>query len=271
MRRLTALAALAALLVVAAGCGGGGKSSDNGGGQPAGNPIAQAAASTSRAGSVKVDFEISGKGINGGGRGVFDTGAAASGRLAMTVVSGGQSTAVDTVIDRTVLYIRTAVFQQSLPAGKEWVRLDLAQFAKQRGLNLGSLVDSNPNPNGALAYLRGSTGQVQDLGKEQVKGAETTHYRTTIDLEQAAKRAKGATRQSLRRVIDVAGIKKLPVDAWVGEDGYVHKVSYRQYSGKNQSAKITMELYDFGSPVTITPPPAATVIDFQKILGPQGS
>jgi hypothetical protein len=268
MRRL---AALAVLLVVAAGCGGGGKNSDNGGGQPIGNPIARAAANTSRAGSVKIDFGISGKGIKGGGRGVFDTDTAGSGRLAMTVESGGQSTGVDTVIDGTVLYIRTAVFQQALPAGKEWVRLDLAKFAKQQGLNLGSLVDSNPNPNGALAYLRGSTGDVEDLGKEKVKGTETTHYRATIDLEQSAKRAKGETRRSLRRVIDVAGIKKLPVDAWVGEDGYVHKVIYRQYSGKNQSAKITMELYDFGSPVTITPPPAAAVIDFQKILGPQGS
>jgi hypothetical protein len=267
MRRL---AALAALLLVAAGCGGGGKSSDSVGGEPAGNPIARAAASTTRAGSVKVDFEISGKGIKGGGRGAFATGTAGSGRLAMTVESGGQSTAIDTVIDRTVLYIRSAVFQQALPAGKEWVRLDLAQFAKQQGVNLGSLVDSNPTPNGALAYLRGSTGEVQDLGKEKVHGAETTHYRTTIDLEQAAKRAKGATKQSLRRVIDVSGVKKLPVDAWIGDDGYVHKVVYRQYSGKNQSAKITMELYDFGSPVTITPPPAATVIDFQKILGPQG-
>jgi hypothetical protein len=268
MRRV---AALAALVLVAAGCGGGGKSSDGRGGQPAGNPIAQAAASTSRSGSVKVDFEISGKGINGGGRGVFDTGTAGSGRLAMTVVNGGQSTTIDTIIDRTVLYIRTPVFRQALPAGKEWVRLDLAQFAQQQGVDLGSLVDSNPNPNGALAYLRGSTGKVEDLGEEKVKGTETTHYRTTIDLEQAAKRAKTATKQSLRRVIDVAGVKKLPVDAWVGEDGYVRKVVYRQYSGKNQSAKITMELYDFGSPVTITPPPAATVIDFQKILGPQGS
>jgi hypothetical protein len=268
MRRL---AALAALVLVAAGCGGGGKSSDSGGGEPAGNPIAQAAASTSRAGSVKVDFEISGKGINGGGRGVFDTGTAGSGRLAMTVVNGGQSTAIDTVIDRTVLYLRSPVFQQALPAGKEWVRLDLAQFAKQQGVDLGSLVDSNPNPNGALAYLRGSTGDVKDLGTEKVKGVETTHYRTTINLEQAAKRAKGATKQSLRRVIDVARVKKLPVDAWVGEDGYVRKVVYRQYSGRSQSAKITMELYDFGSPVTITPPPAETVIDFQKILGPQGS
>jgi len=193
MRRL---AALAALLVVAAGCGGGGKGSDNGGGQPIGNPIARAAANTSRAGSVKIDFGISGKGIKGGGRGVFDTDTAGSGRLAMTVESGGQSTGVDTVIDGTVLYIRTAVFQQALPAGKEWVRLDLAQFAKQQGLNLGSLVDSNPNPNGALAYLRGSTGDVENLGKEKVRGTETTTTgrRSTSSSRRSGPRARPGCR-----------------------------------------------------------------------------
>lgn len=267
MRRF---ALLAALLLLVAGCGGG-KKSGNSRTKPDGNPIARAAAKTSRAGTVKVDFEITGKGINGGGRGVFETGPTGSGRIAMSVVTGGQSTAVDTIIDGTVLYIRTAVFQQALPAGKEWVRLDLTKFAKQHGLDLGSLVDSNPTPTGALAYLQGSTGKVEELGKEKVKGAETTHYHAVIDLEQSAKQAKGGTKQSLRRVIDVAGVKKLPVDAWVGQDGYVHKVVYRQYSGKNQSAKIAMELYDFGSPVTITAPPTKVVLDFQKLLGPQGS
>jgi hypothetical protein len=269
MRRL---AALAALLLVAAGCGGGGggsKSADTGGtsGQ---NPIAQAASNTSRAGSVKLDLELAGAGVKGGGRGVFDTGPSGSGRLSLSVEGTGGSTAVDTIVDGAILYIRSPVFQQALPAGKEWVRVDLAQLAKQNGVNLGSLVDSNPTPNGALAYLQGSTGTVQDLGKEKVKGVETTHYRATIDLEQAAARAKGSTRQSIRRVIDVARVKKLPVNVWVGEDGYVRKVIYTQHSGRNQSAKITMELYDFGAPVTITPPPAAVVIDFQKLLGPQG-
>ena len=268
MRRL---AALAALLLVAAGCGGGGGKSAQQNGLAGANPIAQAASKTSGAGSVKIDFGISGAGIKGGGRGVFDTGTAGSGRLSMTVEgSNGQATTVDTLIDGTVLYMRSPVFQQALPAGKEWVRLDLAQLAKQQGVNLGSLVDSNPTPNGALAYLRGSTGKVQELGKAKVQGAQTTHYRATIDLEHAARRANGSTRQSIRRVIDVAGVKKLPVDVWVGDDGYVRKVTYTQHSGKNQAAKITMELYDFGSPVTITAPPAAAVIDFQKLLGPQG-
>ena len=265
MRRL---AMLAALLLVAAGCGG--KSVQHSG-LAGKNRIAQAASKTSSAGSVKIDFEISGKAVKGGGRGVFDTGTNGSGRLAMTVEdSNGQASTIDTLIDGAVLYLRSPVFQQVIPAGKEWVRVDLGTLAKQNGVDLGSLVDSNPTPNGALAYLRGATGRVQDLGKEKVKGVETTHYRTTIELEQAAKRAKGSTRQSIRRVIDVAGVKRLPMDAWVGDDGYVRKVSYRQHSGRNQSAKITMELYDFGSPVTVTAPPAATVIDFQKLLGPQG-
>ncbi len=266
MRRV---AALAALLVVASGCGGG-TGSGSGGGQSGANPIAQAASNTSRAGSVKLEFGISGKGVKGGGRGVFDTGTTGSGRLSMTVEGTGGATTVDTIVDGTVLYMRSPVFQQVIPAGKEWVRLDLAQLAKQQGVDLGSLVDSNPTPNGALAYLQGSTGKVRDLGKEKVKGVETTHYRATIDLERAAQRAKGSTRQSIRRVIDVAGVKRLPVDVWVGDDGYVRKVTYRQHSGRTQSAKITMELYDFGSPVTITPPPAAAVIDFEKLLGAQG-
>jgi hypothetical protein len=264
------LAVFGALLLVAAGCGGDSKGTQSSG-LPGQNPIAQAAVKTSGAGSVKIEFGIAGKAVNGGGRGVFDTTPSGAGRLAMTVEgNSGGATTVDTISSGTLLFIRSPVFQQAIPPGKEWVRVDLAQLAKQNGVDLGSLVDSNPTPNSALAYLRGSTGKVQELGEEKVKGKDTTHYKTTIDLEQAARRASGSTRQSIRRVIDVAGVAKLPVEVWVGDDGYVRKVTYRQHSGPKQSAKITMEMYDFGSPVTITAPPAATVIDFQKMLSPQG-
>jgi len=270
MLRLAALAAFVTLLLAAAGCGGDDKSADTGGGSEA-NPIAQAAADTTRSGSVKVDFGISGKGVEGGGRGVFDTSTTGSGRLSMSVQSNGQPTTVDTLAHGNTLYLRSPVFQQALPAGKEWVRVDLAQLARQQGVDLGSLVDSNPTPNAALAYLRGSTGKVEKVGEEKVRGEQTTHYRSTIDLEQAARTAKGSTRRSIRRVIDVAGVSQLPVDVWVGDDGFVHKVRYTQHASRNQAAKISMELYDFGAPVTITPPPAATVIDFAQVLGPQGS
>jgi hypothetical protein len=271
MRRL---AALAALLVLASGCGGSGgdKSADttgssNGSGP---NPIAQAAASTSQAGGLKIDFEIAGPGVHGGGRGAFDTGSTGKGRLAMSFQTNGQATTMDTIVAGSTLYMRSPVFAQLLPAGKEWVRLDLAKLASAEGVDLGSLVDSNPSPNSALAYLNGANGPVRVVGHSKVRGADTTHYRTTIDLEQAARKAKGSQKRSIRRVINVAGVRKLPVDVWVGDDGYVRKVIYSQHSSRNQEAKITMELYDFGSTVTTGAPPASSVVDFQQLITPQG-
>jgi hypothetical protein len=267
-------AALAALLVLAAGCGssGGDKSADTtGSGNGSGpNPVAQAAANTSKAGGLKIDFEIAGPGVNGGGRGAFETGEANRGQLAMTFETNGRATTMDTIVDGPTLYMRSPVFTQLLPAGKEWVRLDLAKLASTQGVDLGSLVDSNPSPSSALAYLNGATGPVRVVGHSKVRGTDTTHYRTTIDLEQSARKAKGSAKRSIRRVIDVAGVRKLPVDVWVGDDGYVRKVIYSQHSSRNQAAKITMEMYDFGSTVSAGAPPASSVVDFQQLLTPQG-
>jgi ABC-type glycerol-3-phosphate transport system substrate-binding protein len=132
MRRL---AVFGALLLVAAGCGGGSKSTQSGA-SPTENPIAAAATKTSQAGSVKIDFGISGKAVNGGGRGAFDTSSTGGGRLAMTVEgNSGGATTVDTISSGNLLYIRSPVFQQAIPPGKEWVRVDLAKLAKQNGVD----------------------------------------------------------------------------------------------------------------------------------------
>ena len=263
MRRLAVLAALA---LAAAGCGGGG-----GGSGASGDPIAKAAAKTAGAGSLKADFVISGASLNGTGSGVFDNDEKGSGRLTLAVQSQGQSVTVDTIVAGPVLYMRSDVFRQAgLPAGKEWVRLDLAKLAQQQGVDLGSLTSSNPSPSGALAYLRGSNGEVEKVGGEKVGGVDTTHYKTTIDLERAASRATGRTHESIRRVIRLSGVKRIPVEAWIDGTGYVRKVTYTEHAGRRQSSKITMELHDFGPHIAIASPPSSTVIDFQDLLQPQG-
>jgi hypothetical protein len=266
MRRLAVLAAIA---LVAAGCGGGGTGGAGGSG---GDLIASAAAKSSQADSVKADFAIAGSGVEGRGNGVFDKGGQGAGHLTMAVTSQGQTVTIETVNVGSVVYMRSAVFSRlGLPAGKEWVRLDLGRLAKQNGVDLGSLLDSSPNPNGALAYLGGSTGNERKVGSEKVQGVPTTHYRATIDLAQAARNAHGSARDSIRRVIDVSGLKVIPVDVWVDHDGYVRKLIYSQVAGTQQSAQVTMELHDFGSHVQIASPPSDSVIDFMEILKqPQG-
>ena len=263
MRRL---ALLAALSLAAAGCG-----SDGGGNGASGDPIAKAAAKTARAGSVKADFVIAGSSLNGTGSGVFDNDKQGTGKLTLAVRTQGQSVTVDTIVVGPVLYMRSDVFRQAgLPAGKEWVRLDLAKLALQQGVDLGSLTSSNPSPSGALAYLRGSGGQVEKVGGEKVRGVDTTHYKATIDLERAASRSTGRARESIRRVIRVSGVKRIPVEAWIDADGYVRKLTYTEHPSRTQSSKITMELHDFGPHVSIASPPSETVIDFQDLLQPQG-
>jgi hypothetical protein len=258
--RAIAVCAIAVLAFALAGCGGGSGSSRSS------DQIALAADKTSKAGSIEADFTVSGGGVNGHGTGVFNTGDKGSGQLTVTVNVSGREFKIDTVITGTVLYMRSPAFQQ-LTGGKQWVKLDLGKIAAQRGIDLGSLLNTSPTPTSALAYLGGSAGKVKKVGTEKVQGVDTTHYRVTVDLERAAKHAKGTARQSLRRLIQTSGVKKVPEEVWIDDKGYVRKVVYETAgSGGGQKASVTMVLHDFGAHVPIQPPPKSSVVDIMSRL-----
>lgn len=254
-----------AVVVVVAGCGGG-KSKQAAPKEVSNELIVAAATKSTKAGSVEADFKISGAGVKGSGSGVFNTGPSRSGQLTMKVTVRGMEVPLDTVISGNVLYMRSSVFSQlGLPANKQWVKVDLAQLAQQRGIDLSSLANTSPTPTSALSYLRGS-GKVREVGKESVEGAETTHYKVVVDLEKAVARSDAATRESLRRVIKASGAKTLPIDVWVDGKGYVRRVQYAQRAS-GQAVKVTMDLHDYGKPVTVKPPPSDTVIDLMQAVG----
>jgi hypothetical protein len=255
MRRL-ALVALLALL--GAGCGGGG-------GSASASDIAGAAKKTARPGSLEADFKISGAGLDGSGSGVFNTGKKRSGQLTMTVTAGGRQIPVDTIVTGNVLFMRSSVFAQTLTEGKEWIKVDLVELAKRRGADLSSFLNASPTPTNALAYLAGAS-EVKKVGSESVQGVKSTHYEVTVDLQRAASRATGAVRASLERAISQSRLKTLPLDVWVDGSGYIRKVNYEERAGGGQPAEVTMELHDFGTSVSIKPPPSAAVVDLMKTL-----
>jgi hypothetical protein len=255
---------LLALAVALAGCGGGGGSSKNS------EQIALAADKTSKAGSIEADFTVNGGGVNGHGTGVFNTGENGSGQLTITVDVGGREFKIDSVITGTVLYMRSPAFQQ-LTGGKQWVKLDLGKIAAQRGIDIGSLLNTSPTPTSALAYLGGSSGDVEKVGTEKVQGVDTTHYRVTVDLARAASHAKGTAKQSLKRLMQTSGVKKVPEDVWIDDKGYVRKVVYDTAGGGGgQKARVTMVLHDFGPKVPIQPPPKGSVVDIMGKIGAGG-
>lgn len=257
MRRLATLAALGLL---AAGCGGGGDSASP-------DDIAQAAKKTSSTGSFEAEFGISGQGLTGSGSGVFDNGDNPAGQLNMTVKAAEQEIPVDTVVTGDVFYMRSPAFARTIARGKQWIKLDLAKLAKQRGVDLGGLLNASPTPNNALAYLAGAD-DVEKVGGEKVGGGDTTHYKVRVDVSEAAKKARGTAQSSLQGV-RASGVQKLPMDVWLDPNGYIRKVRYAEHAGRQQAANVTMELHDFGARVSIEPPPSDSVFDLTRLQGGQ--
>ncbi|MGZ4318791.1 MAG: hypothetical protein ACXVRD_05650 [Gaiellaceae bacterium] len=265
-----AFPALVLVLALAlAGCGGGGGGGGGGSAAAPSNAIEAAALKTSQAGSVRADFSLSSSGgVSGTGSGVFNSGKDRSGQLTMNVTANGKQVAIDTVIIGNTIYLRSPLISQRLPGGKQWVKLDIQKAAKAANVDLGSLLSANPTPAGALAYLQGSSA-IKKLGSATVGGVPTTHYRVVVDLQKAADRASGSDKNALEQAIKAAGTTTLPVEVWVDSRGYVRKIEY-QSQASGQSADLTMELHDFGSPVPITAPATNEVVDLLQALGGNG-
>ena len=257
MRRI----ALGAVVLVMAGCGGGG-------GRSSATPddIARAASKTANTGSLEADFAVSAQGLSGSGSGVFNS-KQRTGQLKMKLNASGRQIPVDSFVDGDVLYLRSPAFAQATTQNKQWIKINLATLGSSQGQHRPEreILDASPTPANALALPAG----LLDRGQgrlESVGGVDTTHYSVSANLDRAAKQASGSTRDALQGVISQSGVKTLPLDVWVDENGYIRKVSYDEHAGRRQAAKVTMELHDFGAPVAITAPPSNSVVDLTKMV-----
>ena len=191
--------------------------------------VEAAALKTVQAGSEHVGLTASatagGQKIALTGSGAFDT-KNRRGTMHVDLSADTLSAALDEVLVGTTAYVRSPLLAATLPHGKKWLKIDLAKAGKAAGFDLSLLAAQDPGQ--ALAYLR-SLKSVTVVGNEKIDGESTTHYRAL---------APGAA----------------TYDAWVGDDGYVHRVRVVTTSGSKVSA--TTDLSDFGAAVKVTVPPA---------------
>jgi hypothetical protein len=144
--------------------------------------------------------------------------------------------------------------------GKEWLKLDPELFGQ------GQIGQSDPN--GSLDALRGAASDVERVGTEEVRGTRATHYRVTIDVEQAIANAPEDQREVVRGSVAALGSGTIPADVWVDGKGRLRKMRLR-VSGSLTGATGTVgfEYFDLGARASVKEPPAGEVVDFLELLG----
>jgi hypothetical protein len=262
------LLAVAACAAVGAGCGTEDISPDT---------VANAANATREAGGSRVAMEIAmttpdGQDFEFSGAGVMDM-AGQRGRLTfdMSQLPGGEGE-MEQVFDRYVLWMRAPAFEQGLPEGKEWVKIDMQRAWDELGIDMSQMPQAGNDPSKMLEYLRAS-GDVEDEGEEKVRGVAATHYSATTDLreypELVPESERDAARETVERLIDLGGAAEFPVDVWIDDRDLIRRMRVElpmeiAGAGKLEMA-IDYELYDFGIPVDVAPPPEGEVADITEL------
>ena len=274
MRKLALTAALAALMLPLAGCGGSsGVSADL-------SSVAQAAEKTQDAGTARFELSFDATGIPGqsGAAGFTARGAVdyEHQRSQMTMDLGslgallgetakGQDLSLEAIVDGTTVYLRFPLLSQLVGQGKPWLKLDAEKVAEAAGKDLGELGQiSQGDPSQALAYLK-AAGDFDEVGSEQVRGVDTTHYKGAIDMRKALDEVDGSQRAQLQKLLDEGGVTELPADAWIDSDGYLRKMTLALAGTAGAGFDVTMELFDFGSTVEVDPPPDDDVTDITEL------
>ena len=282
--RAAALTLLTALALVAAGCGSGGKSSSI---TPL-ERVSQATSKTTKVTSAKVHMtvtetvgpvgplEIGVDGVvdNAKHSGDMTIDMSSIAQIAGSAAGNADAWKGEVVVDgsdlsHVVEYMKLPVFSTLLPSAKPWLKLDLSELGKLKGVNFGQLLQSagTQDPSQALQALQ-AIANVKEVGTAQIDGVDTTEYSGTVDPQKVA--ALLPKRAGLGQVFKQLGMTPIPVTAWIDADGYVRKFeesfSMTTKNAGRMDMKLAASFSDFGTPVSITIPPADQTTDIVQLI-----
>jgi hypothetical protein len=168
----------------------------------------------------------------------------------------GQSLQIQEILAGTTIYMRSPLFAGSLPAGKTWMKVDVAELAKAAHLDITSMLSQSPAQN--LQRLE-SAGTVTEVGAETINGIATTHYRVTkLDL---SKLVPGAKLGALAGKLNYG-----PIDVWIDNaNGYVIREALSFNAGHSVTMTMVANYSKFGEAVHVTVPRASQTADAAKL------
>ena len=150
--------------------------------------------------------------------------------------------------------------------GKSWLHEQLPS-ADSASLGFGSSGSDASDPTSVLRLVSMVSSSVSKVGSESVRGAPTTHYRADVDFSKAAAK-RGIPATEIAALEKALGTNSFPVDLWVDSQGVARRLQFHfplpkattsSVAGQSGQITETLDLYDFGTPVAVSPPPASQV------------
>lgn len=160
-------------------------------------------------------------------------------------------------------YMKLPLGNAGLPPGKSWVRFDVATM----GGGLGDPFSSN-DPTAMADFLRGVSGDVETIGREDVRGHATTHYRADIDLEKALDKMPAEQRANAAAAIEnlkTAKVTTMPMEVWIDDEGLIWRQFFEVAFGEQGSMLMMFEVLEYGVEVDGEKPPADEVFDSPQL------
>lgn len=246
-------AAAVVLVVLLAGCGSAKPTNFS-------DVLSQAGSKTTQAGSSRISLvsesDVAGQHVTINADGVLKfAGNLGKTSVVMHVPGSPDAITITELITGGFMYL-------SVPGQPGYYKISLADL-------VGTQFANSSDPAAAMGVLLGVSGPITKVGTETVRGTKTTHVSGTIDLAKAAARAEGAVKAMMQKALSQAKTPSSPFDAWVDDQGRLRKLVQHltlTIKGQDVVSTTTMEYYDFGTPVSVTAPPASEVKDGAPIL-----
>lgn len=274
LRRFVPLAAILALAApVVSGCGAEEK---------AGVGVAEAASATAKKGTATYTFTVNAQGLGLPGKidlkasGVtsltkpqmtmrMDVGPAL-GALGIPLPSA----LLDVRLDGGTVYVKPpAIPGLTIPGGKEWVSLDIAEAAESFGLDTAGLAPLFAYDPAAYLKLVNTAKGLKQVGEESINGTKTRHFRGTTTIEDSINALPADKQAAARTALDDVN-KKLklgdefltdpfPMNLWIDKDGVARRMSTSQSLPAEKGVPagkiaIVYDLTKFGTKLDVSKP-----------------
>lgn len=160
----------------------------------------------------------------------------------------------------------------------KWIKVDDQETADSLG------TDTSFDADEMLKMLKGtSSSGVTDRGSATVRGVQTTHYSAQLDIAKlAAIEGNSFEDSDVQSMMKDTGMSSLPIDLYIDAQGRVRRFGMSMTMKDTPSAapsssddsdvpmsgtfSMTMDFFNFGTPVNIAAPPASEITDGSKLL-----